>query len=127
MPMPMTSWNDFEPKAPDLAAFAQARIEAHGLALLATLRADGAPDQRPRAPHHRRPAVDGHDARLAQGRRPPARPALRPPQRDGRQGVTDGDVKIAGRAVDVADAAPRWRRSAPPSPPRPATRRRPAR
>ena len=39
----MTSWRIFETEAAPLAQLVRARIEAHGLALLATLRRDGSP------------------------------------------------------------------------------------
>lgn len=39
----MTNWNDAIDAAPELAADVQARFEAHGLGLLATLRKDGSP------------------------------------------------------------------------------------
>lgn len=39
----MTSWDDARRAVPDLAASVQARFEATGLGLLATLRADGSP------------------------------------------------------------------------------------
>lgn len=37
------TWQDFDREAPEFAAFVRSRIEEHGLALLATLRADGSP------------------------------------------------------------------------------------
>ena len=37
------TWADFAQQAPELAAYVRRRIEDHGLALLATLRADGSP------------------------------------------------------------------------------------
>ena len=39
----MSSWGQVVEVAPDLAASVQARFEAYGLALLATLRRDGSP------------------------------------------------------------------------------------
>ena len=39
----MASWETFRADAPELADAIRARFEAHGLALLATLRADGSP------------------------------------------------------------------------------------
>lgn len=39
----MARWSEVEQAAPELAAFVRARFEAHGLAILATLRADGSP------------------------------------------------------------------------------------
>src|SRR5689334_6568746 len=40
---PITTWADFAAQAPDLATQVAARLDAYGLALLATLRADGSP------------------------------------------------------------------------------------
>ena len=39
----MASWSEFQAAAPELADAVQRRFEAHGLALLATLRRDGSP------------------------------------------------------------------------------------
>ena len=39
----MASWSDFRAASPELADAVQRRFEAHGLALLATLRRDGSP------------------------------------------------------------------------------------
>jgi hypothetical protein len=39
----MTTWQDLETQAPDLAHFARQRLEAHKHVYLATLRADGSP------------------------------------------------------------------------------------
>ena len=39
----MTTWGDFEREAPELARRVQARFDDTGLALVATLRADGSP------------------------------------------------------------------------------------
>jgi len=39
----MASWTEVAVSAPELAADVRGRFEAHGLALLATVRADGAP------------------------------------------------------------------------------------
>jgi hypothetical protein len=102
----MTSWTDFTTAAPDLATRAQARFEDHGLALMATLRADGAPrisgveplvalDElwlgmmpggRKSADLHRDPRLALHNATVDKE-------------------VKQGDVKVSGRAVLVTDAA----------------------
>jgi hypothetical protein len=39
----MATWNEFEAAVPDFAGRVRERFEAHGLALLATLRSDGSP------------------------------------------------------------------------------------
>jgi len=44
------SWRRLEAEAPELAALAQAQLEAFGAAMLATLRADGAPQLDPIEP-----------------------------------------------------------------------------
>ena len=100
----MSSWNDLTAVAPDLAALARARIEAHGLALLATVRRDGSPrlsgiepliahgelwfgmmpDSRKGADLTRDPRFALHNATVDKQ-------------------VTEGDVKIDGRVVDVSD------------------------
>jgi hypothetical protein len=102
----MPSWNDVTAAAPDLATRVQARFDAHGLAVLATLRRDGSP------------RVSGIEVLFALGelwlgmmpgsrkstdlRRDP-RLALHSATVD--KEVRDGDAKVAGRAhlVDVAD------------------------
>jgi len=102
-----TTWNDFAEQAPDLAKLVAERIEAHGLALLATIRADGSP------------RISGlepliHDGQLWLGMMPGSR-KVADLQRDPRfalhnatvdKGVTDGDVKINGRVVEVPDGSP---------------------
>jgi hypothetical protein len=103
----ITTWNDFATQAPDLAALAAARIEAHGLALLATLRADGAP------------RISGiepliSDGQLWFGMMPGSR-KVADLERDARfalhnatvdKNVADGDVKISGRAIAVPEGSP---------------------
>ena len=103
----ITTWADFAAQAPDLAALAAARIEAHGLALLATIRADGAP------------RISGiepliSDGQLWLGMMPGSR-KVADLERDPRfalhnatvdKNVADGDVKIDGRAIAVAEDSP---------------------
>ena len=102
-----TTWQDFAAQAPDLAAFAEARLEAHGLAFLATVRADGSPRI-----SGLEPLVT--DGQLWLGMMPGAR-KVADLERDPRfalhnasadKAVTDGDVKISGRAVPVAEGSP---------------------
>jgi len=100
----MTTWTQLTDDAPELAALARARIEATGLALLATLRKDGSP---------RISGVEPlfHEDDLWFGMMPDSRKA-HDLQRDPRfalhnasedKQVTDGDVKISGRAVELTD------------------------
>lgn len=102
-----TTWGDFAAQAPDLAALAAARIEAHGLALLATIRADGAP------------RISGiepliSDGQLWFGMMPGSR-KVADLERDPRfalhnatvdKNVAEGDVKIDGRAIAVPGGSP---------------------
>lgn len=100
----MTSWTDVTAVAPDLADDVRARFEAHGLGLLATLRADGSPRISGVEPWF------AHD-QLWLGMMPDSLKA-RDLQRDPRlelhsatvdKQVTDGDARIGGRAVEVLD------------------------
>ncbi len=102
----MPNWNDVETAQPDLAQRVRARFEATGLALVATLRADGSP------------RISGWEPLFAGGelwlgsmtesrkgadvRRDP-RLALHSATED--KQVLLGDAKITGRAVDVVDDA----------------------
>ncbi|MEA2681773.1 MAG: hypothetical protein QOK05_101 [Chloroflexota bacterium] len=95
-----------ESAAPELAASVRARFEAHGLALIATLRLDGSP------------RISGIEPLFALGElwfgmMPESRKAADLLQ-DSRFGlhsattdkqVTQGDAKISGRAVEVTDDA----------------------
>jgi hypothetical protein len=103
----MTSWNDFTEQAPDLAALVRARLEAHGLALLATVRRDGAP------------RISGLEPLIAAGElwmgmMPDSR-KVADLQRDPRfalhsatvdKDVAEGDVKLSGRAIEVPPDSP---------------------
>lgn len=102
----MTNWNDLRTECPDLAAVAQARIDATGLAFMATLRRDGAPRISGIEPLF---ALD----ELWLGMMPGSRKA-RDLQRDPRltlhnasvdKAVTEGDVRISGRGIEVTDPA----------------------
>lgn len=102
----MASWTDVSAAAPDLAERARARFEAHGLALLATLRRDGSP------------RISGIEvtwwngelwlgmmpgsSKVADLHRDP-RLALHAATAD--KDVKDGDAKLSGRAVEVDDDA----------------------
>jgi hypothetical protein len=93
------TWGDFSREAPELAAFVRGRIEEHGLAILATLRADGSPRVSGLEPFF-------HDGELWFGMMPASIKAA-DLRRDGRfalhnatvdKDVTDGDVKVNGIA-----------------------------
>ncbi|MFN2606950.1 MAG: pyridoxamine 5'-phosphate oxidase family protein [Acidimicrobiales bacterium] len=100
----MPSWTDVTVAAPDLAAVVQRRFEAHGLALLATVRRDGSP------------RISGLEPLFALGElwlgmMPGSRKAadlLRDPRfalhsATTDKAVTQGDAKLAGRALVVDD------------------------
>jgi hypothetical protein len=100
----MSRWHDVEAEVPELAERVRARFDLHGLALMATLRADGSP------------RISGVEPLFAAGelwlgmmdasrkgadvRRDP-RLALHAATAD--KQVTSGDAKIAGRGVEVLD------------------------
>jgi hypothetical protein len=102
----MASWSDVVATAPELARLVQARFEATGLGLLATVRRDGSP------------RISGIEPLFASGelwlgsmpaarkgadlRRDP-RFALHSATAD--KEVTDGDAKVSGRALLVDDPA----------------------
>jgi hypothetical protein len=102
----MPSWSDVERAAPELAAAVQARFDAYGLALLATLRRDGSP------------RISGIEPLFALGdlwlgMMPGSRKAL-DLLNDGRfalhsattdKQVTQGDAKVGGLATLVQDEA----------------------
>jgi hypothetical protein len=100
----MTSWAGVTAGAPDLAKSVRHRFEAHGLALMASLRRDGSP---------RLSAVEPLFARgdLWLGMMPGSRKAadvLRDPRLALHGATTDkavsqGDAKVAGRAVPIYD------------------------
>lgn len=105
----MSSWKDVTAAAPDIAGLARARVEATGLALMATLRRDGFPRV-----SGVEPVFAGDELWL--GMMPGSRKA-RDLLRDDRlclhnatvdKDVSEGDIKITGRAVE-ADAAGRDR------------------
>ncbi len=98
------NWQDVEADAPELAAKVRGRFEAHGLALLATLRAGGAP------------RISGIETlfgagELWLGMMPgslKAKDLLRDPRLALHSATTDknvaaGDAKLSGRAVAVED------------------------
>ena len=98
----MATWTDIETRTPDLAKRVRARFELHGLAVLATLRADGWPRLSGIEPLF---AIDelwlGMMRRSRKGddlRRDP-RLTIHAATTD--KQVTEGDAKIVGRAVEV--------------------------
>ncbi|MCU7825152.1 pyridoxamine 5'-phosphate oxidase family protein [Kitasatospora sp. DSM 101779] len=102
----MTTWQDFEYEAPDLAPLVRARFEANRHHVLATLRRGGAP------------RVSGTEVRfigadLTVGSMDGAVKAL-DLRRDGRfalhsnpgdGSMDDGDAKVSGTAVEITDPA----------------------
>ena len=104
----MATWQEFGEQAPEMAARAFARFEAHRHKTMATIRADGSP------------RISGTEVTLAHGevwlggmtgnrrfadlRRDP-RLAIHSASED--PDVWTGDAKLAGRAVEVTDEAGR--------------------
>jgi hypothetical protein len=125
----MASWAEVVAAAPALAAMAQARFDAHGLGLLATLRRDGSPRISGIEPMF----ADGElwlgmmpDSRKGADLRADGRFALHNATVD--KQVTEGDVKIAGKAhlVETDETMARFRqgferRTGYPPPPGPLT------
>lgn len=97
----MATWRQFEEEAGGLAAEVRARFEAHETHVLATLRKDG-------SPRVSGSEVDFSGAELTFGSMLGAVKA-RDLRRDGRCAIHahpgEGDAKIAGVAVEVADPA----------------------
>lgn len=100
----MATWAEFEAEAPEFAATVQARLEASGLAFLATLRRDGSP---------RVSAIEPSIAlgELWIGMMPDSLKG-RDLQRDPRlalhaasidKDVKEGDAKLAGSAIEVTN------------------------
>jgi hypothetical protein len=105
----MTSWQEFEHQAPELAKVARGLMERHKHKVLATLRKDGAP------------RVSGTETQLRDGqlwmgsmtgavkaldlRRDPrmAVHVTSPDPDEADPSSWDGDVKLAGRAVEITD------------------------
>ncbi|MEV4555806.1 pyridoxamine 5'-phosphate oxidase family protein [Kitasatospora sp. NPDC049285] len=103
----MTSWQDFEQQAPELAERIRARFEAHKHHVLATLRRDG-------SPRVSGTEVDFHGADLFLGsmagavkaadlRRDPRCALHSNPGPDAT--MADGDAKLSARAVELTDPA----------------------
>ena len=104
----MITWRTFTEEAPETEAVFRRRIEATGLALVATLRADGSPRISPLEP------LIGEDrvwlgmmpgsTKVADLRRDP-RACLHTATAD--KDVADGDAKLFGRAVEASDEVDR--------------------
>jgi hypothetical protein len=106
----MAAWGEFRAGAPDLAARAEARMADDGVVLVGTLRANGWPRISPVEPL----VVDGrlYLGMMWQSRK--ARDLLADPRCVVHTAVksadgTDGDVKLYGRADEVADPDERAR------------------
>ena len=102
----MSSWSDVLLAAPDLAAKVQARFDAHGLALLASIRTDGFPRISPIEALFTDETVwlgMMHDSRKARDLLRDPRMAMHNATAD--KNVAEGDAKLIGRAVNVAEEA----------------------
>jgi len=100
----MSSWTEFETAEPDLASRVRARFERTGLALMATIRADGSPRISGVEPLFT--LGDLYLGMMPQGRKSAdlqrdPRLALHNATVD--KAVLEGDVKISGRAETVTD------------------------
>ena len=102
----MATWQEFSEQAPEVAARAFERLEKHRHKTMATIRADGSP----RIAGTEAPILAGQvwlggmtgNRRFADLRRDP-RVAIHSASED--PDVWTGDAKLAGRAVEVTDAA----------------------
>jgi Pyridoxamine 5'-phosphate oxidase len=111
------NWSDFERAAPSLARAAQARLEATRIALLGTIRADGAPRISPIEPYF----AGGELMLGAMARSLKARDLHRDPRCVLHSAISDPDAgepefKLYGQAVPIETAdvpAEAWWRSHP--------------
>ena len=101
----MATWGEFSEAAPEIAAVGAQLLEKHGLAYLATVRADGAPRVHPVCPF----IIDG----AIYVATPPSSPKARDQLRDRRYvihllpGDNDEEFRVRGRARSVTDAGER--------------------
>ena len=104
----MTTWTDFSAAAPETAAVFLRRLEATGMALVATIRKDGSPRISPLEP-------DVSAGRLWLGSMPGSTKSA-DLRRDPRcclhsatedKNVKDGDAKLWGRALEVTEPGER--------------------
>lgn len=109
----MTSWNDFTQAEPELAARARSIISATTNCVLATIRADGSPRASGIDPFFREEHLwigSMPDSRKGADLRRDPRLALHGipwesrKVKEGAEDPGDGDVKITGRAVELADS-----------------------
>jgi hypothetical protein len=102
----MATWQEFTEQAPELAARALERFEAHRHKTMATIRADGSPRiSGTEVPIHGGQVWLGGmtgNRRFADLRRDP-RVAIHSGSEDPE--VWTGDAKLSGRAVEVTDEA----------------------
>jgi hypothetical protein len=102
----MASWHAVEQAEPAFADMVRARFEATGLAMVATLRSDGSPRLSGIEPWFAdRELWLGmmYDSRKARDLQRDPRFALHAATID--KDVTNGDVKVAGRAFEIAEDA----------------------
>ena len=102
----MPSWSDVRAAAPDLAEKVQARFMAHGLSMLATLRADGYPRLSPIEALFTEETIwlgMMHDSRKALDLIRDPRLSMHNATED--KNVAEGDAKLVGRAVQVTEEA----------------------
>jgi hypothetical protein len=102
----MSSWSDVLIAAPDLARKVQARFDAYGLAMLATLRSDGSPRLSPIEALFTDETIwlgMMHGSTKARDLLRDPRLAMHNATVD--KNVADGDAKLVGRAVHVSDDA----------------------
>ena len=97
-------WREFEAEAPDLARRGRERFAKTGVALLATLRADGSPRINPVEPYF----VEDHVLLGLMRRSKKALDLVRDPRFGLHSSVSDpngadGEFKLYGRARDVKD------------------------
>jgi predicted pyridoxine 5'-phosphate oxidase superfamily flavin-nucleotide-binding protein len=97
----MPSWGEFANTEPEMAAIGSALLEKHGLAYLATVRADGAPRVHPVCPF----IIDGRLFVATPRSSPKARDQLRDPRVALHllPGENDDEFRIRGRARAVTD------------------------
>lgn len=105
----MVNWADFEAEAPEVAAFALERLEAHKHKTMATLRADGSPriSGNEIAVRSGEVLIGGMPGslKLADLRRDP-RVAIHSGSPDpGADGTWPGDAKLSGVAIEITDPA----------------------
>ena len=102
----MPAWSDVLTAAPELARKVQSRFDAHGLAMLATIRRDGFPRLSPIEALFTDETVwlgMMHDSTKARDLQRDPRLSMHNATAD--KNVTDGDAKLVGRAVEITDEA----------------------